>query len=1041
MRTPAFLRCTSLRARLTLAISVSFVLLVLVVALGLVALGHLHADVDGILERQVPELRVLQDLRAAGLRVTASSNELVLVERLSGGDRPASGDALTRERQLIAEGVALYRDGLERYERLAGAQAGALQRVRASGDALIAASTALLEANARGGPGLLAAREDLEQAEGAYLSVLQQLLASRSDALAEKGPTLHSELAGGLITLVLAGLVAALASAVLAVRLMRRIAAPIAGLTSSLGGTPGAGAPDEDEDEVTTVTRAVQQMVQDLRTTTVSRDFLDAVVTSMNDSLVVLDTDSNIVMVNDATCRLLGYREADLRGQCSTLLLKDESLRDAESTSELELLALLNGTRETDYRTSDGRLIPVSVTGSVLRSASGRRLGGILVAHDISERRRAHAELVRAKERAEAAARAKSDFLAAMSHEIRTPMNGVLGMTDLLLGQELGHLQRGHVETIRRSGETLLTLIDDILDFSAIESGELELSRAPFDAVELVEDVATLLAGAAHEKGLDLTVVADARLPRRLVGDSVRVRQVLISLVGNAIKFTEHGEVTVHVAPEAPREGEPAWRVEVKDTGIGIPADAVEHLFEPFSQVDSGISRRFDGTGLGLAISRFLLDAMGGEIGVRSVAGAGSTFWFTLPLEEADAAGAADALRDSGAPRVLAVSAHEATRECLAQLLRRLGAQCRIDRDASAALDWLRGSAPSAKPQCILVDHAPGEIDAIDFAGAVAREGLAPGARCVALCRLGDEAAHAQAWSRAGIDEHLARPVRASALRDVLSHALGAEGAPTPRRRRQPAHAVRVLLVEDHAVNRDVVVAMLEELGCDAAVEEDGHSALRRLAHERFDLVLMDCNLPDLDGFETTRRLRAGEQGTGAPRLPVVALTANTMRGERERCLAAGMDDYLSKPITRRQLRSVLESWTGHDAPVDDGAPPAPRGPSSPIDPQVFAPLQAAGNDFLTALIQKYAESWDGDVEALTSSLDRSDAQAAQRAAHRLKSASAMLGAVEVSTVCAAIESAAQGEALDRVPPLMDRLHTEYARALSALRTMQRKVS
>jgi PAS domain S-box-containing protein len=1019
----------SLRSRLTLTFTAAFVLLVSVIALGLVALGSLHQDVDRVLERSVPEMLALEDLRVAGLQVVASSHLV------------ASGDREARAHRLVTESTMLYDDGLERYAALVGEGATRLQRVRAAGEALLAASETLRSAGAPGGAEPLAAREGLVQAQSDYLSLLEGLLATRSEALAETGVVLHGEFAGGLVTLLLAGLIAALASAALAVRLARRIAAPIEGLTSSLGrAESGSVDVGRDTDEVATVTRAVQQMMRDLRSTTVSRDFLDAIVTSMNDSLVVLDTDSNVVMVNGATCRLLGYTEEQLRDQPSTLLLKDDSLRSAESTAELELLALLNGTRETEYRTSDGRLIPVSVTGSVLRSASGRRLGGILVAQDISERRRAHAELVRAKERAEAATRAKSDFLAAMSHEIRTPMNGVLGMTDLLLGDQLGHHQRGYAETIRRSGETLLTLIDDILDFSAIESGDLDVARVPFDAVELVEDVTALLAGAAHDKALEITTVVDHGLPRMLLGDGARIRQVLTNLVGNAVKFTEHGEVTVHVAPGASPEGAPLWRVEVKDTGVGIPQEALGHLFQPFSQVDAGVTRRFGGTGLGLAISRFLLDALGGEIGVRSVPGTGSTFWFTLPLEEADAAGPVDALRDLPAPRVLAVSAHAATRECLAQLLRRLGADFHVAPNARAALDRLRESGTPTLPQCILADQALGDMDEIGFAEALTREGLATDARRVALCRLGDESGRAAAWARVGIVEQVVRPVRVSALRDVLSRATGAGTATTTQRPREGSGAgTRVLLVEDHAVNRDVVVAMLEQLGCVTAVEADGHQALQRLTRERFDLVLMDCNLPGLDGFETTRRLRAREDESGAPRLPVVALTANALRGDRERCLAAGMDDYLSKPMTRRQLRAVLESWAGHEVAVEAGTTAAPAAPS-PIDSRVIAPLLAAGPDFLATLTQKYAESWDGDIEALQSSLDRDDTLTARRAAHRLKSASAMLGATMVSAVCAEIEAAADDEALDRVPPLMDRLHAEYVRALGALRTMQRKV-
>ena len=1032
-------RGLTLRTRLKLAFLAAFALLAAVILLGLAAINRMHVEIDSIIATDLQQVLALEELRFAGVRVVSSTSELALLSATSGGEAAV---AMDEERRLAAGARARFAAALERYAALAAGESGeptpGLAELGAAASGLFAISETMLSAS--GAPA--GEKERFETAEKAYLAIVDGLIDTKSASIASRGAALDVSVAQGMTTTALAGLLALALGTVLAVRLARRISAPIENLRVTLGDAVTAEQADA-RDEVGAVSRAVQQVMRELRSTTVSRNFLDAIVTSMNDSLVVLDTDSNVVLVNDATCRLLGYREEELRGRPSARLLQDDSLRDAESTSELELLSLLNGTRETRYQARDGTLIPVSVSGSVLRSASGRRLGGILVAQDIRERKRTQAELERARDRAEAATRAKSQFLATMSHEIRTPMNGVMGMTELLLDEDLDHRQRGCVETIRRSGEALLTLINDILDFSKIEAGQLELAHDPFDPLETVEDVASLLAGSAHGKGVELSVVVDAAMPQRLLGDAARVRQVLVNLVGNAVKFTDVGEVTVRVSPATGNDGAALWRAEVHDTGIGVPREALATLFKPFFQGDAGTARRFGGTGLGLAVSRHLIDLMGGDIGVRSEAGKGSAFWFTLPLHDADAAAGGDVPHEALPIHVLAVSAHAPTREGLAQQLLRLGVRFDLLESPAAAFTRLRETG--ARPDCILLDGRLPDAGDVAFARTLDAEGLAPGARRVCLSRPGEERARAACWSAAGIDEHVTRPVRLSELRATLTrlHAPAPDGGATRDTGPVQRLGARVLLVEDHPVNRDVVLSMLEQMGCETAVENGGEAALARLEREPFDLVLMDCDMPGLDGYETTRRLRAREARRGAPRLPVVALTANALRGDRERCLAAGMDDYLSKPMSRSQLRAAIEAHR----PVRGARPrPAAQAPapqpgaahSATLDPAVLASVRSTGHAFFSALMQKYEAAWVDDRKALDAALQTGHGETVRRAAHRLKSGSAMLGARGVSAACAAIEDAARTGDLSSVPALLERLDGEQTRALRALRDLDR---
>jgi two-component system sensor histidine kinase/response regulator len=669
----------------------------------------------------------------------------------------------------------------------------------------------------------------------------------------------------------------------------------------------------ELEDLHAEIERQVEARTAELRE---SHALLRAVIDGIPDALFVHDLGHRFVLINEPGARRLGRDVAGVVGRTHAELFDAGAVSMIAANTRRILAAGVVETFE-EVMSIGGEERQQLVTLGPYRDAAGTPAGIVGVARDITDRKRAEEELRRAKEAAEAANRAKSEFLANMSHEIRTPMNGVLGMTELALDTDLTPRQREYLGLVKSSAEALLTLIDDILDFSKIEAGKLALESAPFDLRDALEETLHTLAVRAHDKGLELACRIAPDAPDALVGDPHRLRQVLVNLVGNAIKFTERGEVvvSVNVEDDGPSSGgDVALHVAVSDTGIGIPPEKLAAIFAPFEQADGSTTRRYGGTGLGLTISARLVALMGGRIWVESEAGRGSTFHFVVRLVRAREAPVARRC-DGGRPRldrlpVLVVDDNATNRLILVETLAGWGARAVAVADGPEALRAIRAAAAAGAPFAVaLIDGMMPGMDGFDLAGLIRAEPAHDGLVLLMLTSAGrpDDPGRIRGLRIAAC---LSKPVRRSELFDALAAALdtgpAVAAAPGPAPAPRPG-GLRVLLAEDHPVNRKVAVGVLEGLGHSVAVAADGSEALAILDGAEFDAVLMDVQMPVMDGFEATAALRAREAGTGR-HTAVIALTAHAMKGDRERCLAAGFDDYLPKPIRRDALAAALDA-------------------------------------------------------------------------------------------------------------------------------------
>ncbi len=827
------------------------------------------------------------------------------------------------------------------------------------------------------------------------------------------------------------------------------------------------------------------------------QNLLDSLMHNSPDNIYFKDTQGRYLRINPAKARRSGLADpADAIGRSDFDFFSAEHAQHALA-DELQVLQtgepLLSKEERISY--ADGTQAWMSTTKLPLKDRQGKVIGTFGVSHDITALKEAQHALRRAAMEAELASRAKSDFLANMSHEIRTPLNAVLGMTELVLGSSLTPVQRDYLRLVQESGESLLAVINDILDFSKIEAGKLQLDASPFDFREFMGDTLKSLGLRAHRKGLELVCDIHRDLPDRLCGDANRLRQVIVNLVGNAIKFTEQGEVLARVTvetPAVPEEGNPdaagsdiagpipiSLHFEVSDTGIGIPVEKFHTIFQAFEQADASTTRRFGGTGLGLAISARLVNLMGGRIWVDSEVGRGSTFHFTAQFRLADAASpespptSPELLQGL---RVLIVDDNSTNRRILAEMLASWGIVPLMAAGTAEALEVLQHQAELGTPlKLVVTDVNMPEQSGFDLVKAVRREGAL---QCGVIVMLtsGDRTEELQTCVELGVDTYLIKPVKQSELFNAILQALGARHAEDWREvstgvHRMTGRPMKILLAEDSQINQKLAVALLERWGHEVDVAENGSQAVAMVQSRPYNVVLMDVQMPEMDGFAATAAIRDHERRAGETPLPIIAMTAHALPGDRERCLAAGMDDYLSKPIRSEVLFQTLEQLAVSAGPavqemptfatrsgrfrrsqeIPANSPATVANPGAMANPNAVAnPGTGAGStmghdrdsdvqedevmglidwkharatvDDDEELLQDVAEAFCEEAprqwEQLQAAIDRNQPDVCQRSAHTLKNSLSIFGATTAARK--ALEIELQIRNTQKVPSLKD---------------------
>ena len=758
---------------------------------------------------------------------------------------------------------------------------------------------------------------------------------------------------------------------------------------------------------------------------------LQSLLTSMADAVLVCDKQMKLVEINPAAERLLGREIRNLAlDQWATLFdfLHEENGKPVPYNQ----WPLVRATRGEDQqavwlvRIAD-KMRWLEGSSGPIRDDNGAILGAAIVFRDITDRQQSAAELRQARDLALESARLRSEFLTNMSHEIRTPLNGIIGMTQLLLDTKLDDDQRDQLQTVWSSGNLLLSIVNDVLDFSKLAAGKVVLEQTPFNLYETVETTVETFAQRAQSQNLELILAIDPDVPRDALGDARALTQILTNLVSNGIKFTESGEVVVEVSPAESSDLPGALRFAVRDTGIGIAADARERLFDPFSQADGSTSRKFGGSGLGLAITARLIEAMGGRVNFESELGVGSTFTFTISLvarpESAPRTLTADGL---GGLSILLAEANATTRQVLSARLQAWKMKVEAVASHDEALEAIRLRLAAGDPyNFILLDAAVLPVDGDDLMTVmrVALEAartrilmMGPAAAIRAIDEHEKPVGDVDAWIRKPVAPSiLCERLQALAPRDERALAETQLTGSLARTQRNGAvldpKPVRLLVIEDNPVNLKLALMQLKKLGYHASGAKSAREGLELLATKCFPIVLMDCEMPEIDGYAATREIRRTEAGTR--RTILIAMTAHAIEGARDKCLEAGMDDFLSKPVTLETLRAALERWTPlikHTAA--DALPLISFDDRESLDPAVLADIRELSSsedgDAVAELVTLFLEDLPPRLEKLAAAIHDADLDAARAVAHSLKSACNSMGAVRLAAICDQAETSAQ---------------------------------
>ncbi len=755
-------------------------------------------------------------------------------------------------------------------------------------------------------------------------------------------------------------------------------------------------------------------------------------------AVFTVDTERQITSVNDAFCQITGLRSEEAIGKhCSVL---------ATSTCESGCTLFDRGGGapqlhlECQISGRDGGRLSIIRNAALLKDEKGKPMGGVESFIDISE-------LIAQRRSAEAASTAKSSFLANMSHEIRTPLNGIMGMIELALTTEMTGEQQDYLTTVKTCADSLLSLINDVLDLSKIEAGKLDLEQINFGLRELVDGVLDVMTHPAASKSLELIGHVDSSVPHQVEGDPTRLRQILINLVGNAIKFTETGEVLLKIDTESSGDGEAEKiRFLVSDTGMGIPEDKVAAIFDSFTQADDSTTRNFGGTGLGLTISRELVEAMDGTLGLETASGKGSSFFFTLPMKTVQMA-----QPEAGAPvilnlegtRVLVVDDNSNNRLILRQELGQLGCIVSESDSGPQAIEMIARSEGATPYDLVILDLKLPGLDGFATAEQIRTSNLHQQPRLLLMTALGVRG-DATRCRDIGIDGYFVKPIKRSLLLGAINRVMAPLSEDSKAAGQSPQLVTRyslneadasssntILLAEDHPVNTMLAVKLLQDAGFAVLTAGNGLEALQHLETEQVDLVLMDIQMPEMDGLEATRRIREQKKFTD---LPIIAMTAHAMAGDRSRCLEAGMNDYISKPVRQDLLISLISRWLGHGsgrkndyhAATTSGShdrknqPTIPPGSARevPIDLKKALALVSGDRGFLVELLREYLDDIPKRLEKMGQAIETSDSDTVQRTAHSIKGASTSLGTEQIGSLALHLEARAASGNLDEAPDL-----------------------